>query len=396
MRNYLKFALTNTLLLVFFVSCTKLEIQKSRYVEADFDAPTKQKNVVEVFATSTLAGNLNKQQALFSDSKPSPVSYGGAPLLLAYREVSKLKTEVKSLWLDTGGSFDSLAGIIHHKQTSHFLNRMNFDALAFTEKELSSVGTNTDLLEAPYVISNLIDLNQAKSFENSSIKNWRIVEKGNFKIGIMAVTGYKNVRKDSPDKAKGLFFEDTVLGVLRVKKHFTNQNVDFTILLANVDSACHSNNENSDQLVCPNEGDELKKLLSRIPPNTINLTIASPNRVAAGVVNNIPVIMSPGLGGWLSRARIEFDQTDSKQQPVVTLLAPLRVCDKIFHSTNDCHIPFEGEATQRIRTELLKESKNELKPAKFWGHEIVEQTQIEEEFQAIRTQGSPSPQSSEF
>tara|TARA_R110000868_G_scaffold20678_3_gene87124 strand:+ start:2691 stop:3881 length:1191 start_codon:yes stop_codon:yes gene_type:complete len=396
MRNYLKFALTSFLLVTLFASCTKLEIQKSRYVQADFEAPANQKTVIEIFATNSLAGNLNKQAALFSDSKPSAVSYGGAPLLLAYREVSKLKPEVKSLWLDTGGSFDSLAGIIHHKQTSHFLSRMKFDALAFTEKELSIIGTNTELLEAPYVISNLIDLNQAKSFENSSIKSWRIVEKGNLKIGIMAVTGYKNVRKDSPDKAKGLFFEDTVLGVLRVKKYFAQQNVDFTILLANIDSACHSNNENSDQLVCPNEGDELKKLLSRIPPNTVNLTIASPNRVASGSVNNIPVIMSPGLGQWLSRARVEFDQTAPKQQPTVTLLSPIRVCDKIFHSTNDCHIPFEGENTQRIRTELLKESKNELKPAKFWGHEIIEQTQIEEEFQAIRTQGSPSPQNSEF
>ena len=396
MRNYLKFAPTSFLILISIISCTRLEVQKARYVQPDFDAPSENKHSIEVFATNFLNGTLSKQTAMYSDSKPSPISYGGASLLLAYRDISKQKSEVNTLWLDSGGSFDALAGVIHHKLTSHFIKAMNYDALAFTEKELSTVGTKSEFLEAPYVISNLIDLNSAKSFENSSIKNWRIVKKGNLKIGIMAVTGYKNVRKNSPDKTKGLFFEDMVLGILRVKKHFSDNKVDFTILLANIDSACHSNNSNFDQLICPEEGDELKKLLSRIPPSTVNLAIASPNRVASGVINNIPVIMSPGHGQWLSRARIDFDQSKNKSEPSVVLKSPIRVCDKVFHATNDCHIPFEGENTQRIRTELLKESQNELKPAKFWGHEIIEQSKIEEEFNIIRTQGSLSPQSSEF
>lgn len=395
MKNCLKYALTSIALIQIF-GCTRANIQKKRYVELDWSAPTEKEVVLDVFATNQISGNLNSNNTKFSDNSDSPINTGGASLLLAYRDISRLRPEANTLWLDTGGAFDSLAGIVHHKNTAHFLKSMNYDAVAFTEKELATVGTSPNFLTAPFIISNMIDLNNAQLFENEAVKSWRIIEKANMRIGVVAVTNYKSIKNDSPDKTRGLYFEDMVLGVLRAKKEFSRRNVNFTILLANIDSACHSNAKNNDEIICPDEGDDLKRLLSRIPPNTINLTIATPSRIAAGVINNIPVIMVPGQGKWLGRARVHFDK-DSLAFDIdnIELLPPIRVCDQIYHSTNDCYIPAQGENDEEHRSEFLKESVQELKPAKFWGHEIIKNSKIENEFHLIRTQGNLDHSSSE-
>jgi len=143
-----------------------------------------------------------------------------------------------------------------------------------------------------------------------------------------------------------------------------------------------------EELTCPNQGDDLKKLLSRIPPDTIDLALASPNRIAFGRINNIPVMMVAGQGKWLARIRAIFDQSKLAN---IQLLSPIRVCDKFFHETNDCHFPLSGEEDESERLTMLRKSKNEIKPAKFWGHEIIEDKKIEQSFQLIRTQGIQAP-----
>lgn len=380
MKNWLKFALTSFLLIQLF-GCSRPQIVKGRFVEADWNERSSDTVSIDIFATNNFAGNLKSQTALYPDNTPSPVAYGGAPLLISYREITRQRNEANSLWFDVGGVFDPLGDSIHHKVTAHALKRIKYDALAFTEKELAVVGTKLPTeASTPFINSNLIDLVSATSFESDKIKPWRIVEKAGKKLGVIAVTGYSEIKREAPDKTRGLYFEDMVLGVLRAKKEFSRK-VDATILLAHVDSACH---QDQDNVVCPEEGDALKKLLLRLPPGAIDLVIASSNRILHGRINEIPVIMSPGLGHWLSRAQLVFKDDGI----VVETLAPLRVCDKFFHETGDCHLPTSGERTEKVRAKLLKESANEMRAAKFWGHEVIADDKFESEAHSIRTQGN--------
>lgn len=380
MKNWLKFALTSSLLIQLF-GCSRPQIVKDRYAEANWNDRTANSITIDVFATNNFAGNLKAQTALYPDNTPSPIMYGGAPLLISYRTITQERSEANSLWLDVGGVFDPLGDSIHHKVTAHALKRIKYDALAFTEKELAVVGTKLPTEQStPFINSNLIDLVSATSFESDKIKPWRIVEKAGKKLGVIAVTGYNEIKREAPDKTRGLYFEDMVLGILRAKKELARK-VDATILLAHVDSACHQDSEN---VICPEEGDALKKLLLRLPPGAIDLVIASPNRILHGRINDIPVIMSPGLGHWLSRAQLIFGSDGI----TVETLSPLRVCDKFYHETGDCHIPVSGERTEKARVKLLKETANEMRAAKFWGHEVIADDKFESEAHSIRTQGN--------
>lgn len=380
MKNWLKFALTSLLLSQIF-GCSRPQVVKNRYVEADWNDRSSDTITIDIFATNNFAGNLASQTAVYPDNTPSPIQYGGAPLLISYREITQQRKEANSIWLDVGGIFDPLGDSIHHKVTAHALKRINYDALAFTEKELAVVGTKLPTApNTPFINSNLIDLVSATSFENESIKPWRIIEKAGKKLGVIAVTGYNEIKREAPDKTRGLYFEDMVLGILRAKKEFSRK-VDATILLAHVESACH---QDQDKIVCPEEGDALKKLLLRLPPGAVDLVITSPNRILHGKINNIPVIMAPGLGHWLSRAQLVF----STQEVNVVTLPPLRVCDKFYHETGDCHLPFNGERTEKARVKLLRESANEMRAAKFWGHEVIADEKFSNEAHSIRTQGN--------
>lgn len=385
MKNFLKLALTS-LLLLNLASCTKTDVKKSRYSEADWNQSlSADQKAIEIFATNSIKGNLTAQPVYFSPEDLSPVQYGGAPLLLAYNKISKERSE-STLWLDLGDSYDSLSGPIHQGLTSYFFSQMNYDAISYTEKELSIIGTNSAPVKLPFIISNMIDLSSGQTFKNDLISPWKIITKNGIRIGLISVTNYKFMKDEPSDKTKGLFFEDMVLSILRAKKEFSKNKVDMTILLTNIDSGCHMNPDS--ELICPNQGDDLKKLLSRIPPETIDLALASPSRIAFGKINNIPVAMVSGQGKWLARIRAVF--SDSKLSDI-QLLSPIRVCDKFFHETNDCHFPLSGEEDESERLSLLKKTRNEIKPAKFWGHEIIEDQKIEQSFQVIRTQGIQAP-----
>lgn len=386
MKNFLKLALTSFLLFN-LTSCTKTDVKKSRYSEADWNQSLgDNQKAIEIFATNSIKGNLTPQPVYFSPDELSPVSFGGAPLLLAYNKISKERSK-SSLWLDLGDSYDSLSGPIHQGITSYFFSEMKYDAIAYTEKELSIIGLNSSPVQLPFIISNMIDLSTAQTFKNDLISPWKIITKDGIKIGVISVTNYKFIKQESSEKTKGLFFEDMVLSILRAKKEFVKNKVDLSILLANIDSGCHMSHD--EELTCPNQGDDLKKLLSRIPPDTIDLALASPNRIAFGRINNIPVMMVAGQGKWLARIRAIFDQSKLAN---IQLLSPIRVCDKFFHETNDCHFPLSGEEDESERLTMLRKSKNEIKPAKFWGHEIIEDKKIEQSFQLIRTQGIQAPE----
>lgn len=380
MKNWLKFALTSYLLIQLF-GCSRPQIIKGRFVEADWNDRESDAVTIDIFATNNFVGSQKAQTAVYPDNTPSPIHYGGVPLLISYRQITLERNEGNSIWLDAGGVFDPLGDSIHHKVTAHALKRIKYDALAFTEKELAVVGTKLPTeLSTPFINSNLIDLVSATSFENDKIKPWRIVEKAGKKLGVIAVTGYNEIKREAPDKTRGLYFEDMVLGILRAKKDFSKK-VDATILLAHVDSACH---QDHNKVICPEEGDALKKLLLRLPPGAIDLVVASPNRILHGRINDIPVIMSPGLGHWLSRAQLVF----KSDEVTVTAMPPLRVCDKFYHETGDCHIPVSGERTEKVRVKLLKASSNEMRAAKFWGHEVIADDKFESEAHSIRTQGN--------
>lgn len=386
MKNWQKLALTSFLVLT-LVGCTRSVPKLERYVEPDWVSEDESNKVkVDIFTTSDILGNLLAEQKKISSKNPITVSYGGAELLLSYQNISKERQPKTTLWLDTGGIFDPLADEIHHQETLHFIRRMKFDALAFTQKELAILGNDIKKnFNIEFVNSHLIDLSTGRSFESDSIKPFKVITKNGVRIAVLAVTDFSLNKLQAPEKIRALYFEDMVLGILRAKKNFEKQKINAVILLAHVDSGCHSNND--ERYICPQEGDELMTLLNRLPPKTIDLVIASPNRIASGNINNIPVLMAPERGQWLGRAQIIVSNNETQ----INVLSPIRVCNQFFHDTRDCHIPNRGEKNASDRLNILNESSSAMRPAKFWGHEISGDDKIKDELKAIRTQGTLSP-----
>ncbi len=371
MKNWLKFALTS-FALVLQSSCTQIEKEKDKFVEPEWvDSP----QAFEVFATGNFNGALISTQKIFHKQEKEPLWYGGAELLLAYREIIEHRTPHKNLFFDTGNFFDSRADAIHHKATALLLRRLNYDAVLFGHQEIQELGNPPQFASnISFINSHLFDLSSGKPYQNENMRPWRMVEKNGKKFGVMAID---DEGLSANKQILGLYFEDAVLGVLRQKNELKRAGADVIILLAKIQTDCHlSSNSN---LSCA-KNDRLYQLLSRLPPKTVDLVITNSPSLETGTLFQTSILFAPdpGLGHWLSRARIQFDDAN---QANVTLLPPLAVCDRFFHLSGDCHHPFDNEGI------------NQKRAAKFWGYEIVRDEDFSHQLQLIRTQGSPSPAS---
>ena len=384
MKNWQKLALTSLLLFV-LQACTKPTIQKARYVEPNWFAPSETAKTLDIFVTSKTFDQLESKQAVYYDNSKAPVKFGGAKLLLSYRDIAKKRETTPQLWLDLGNNCDPKSDVVHQQIVLHLLNRMNLDAAVFSSNELAQIGIAPRKdFSIPYVNSHLIDLAAAKSFENEMIKPWRIIEKNNIKVGIIAITYFEKLKENQNDKTLGLYFEDMVLGILRVKKEFEKEKVNATVLMAQIPSSCSAQN---DSLACSNDNDALKQILLRLPPNAVDLVVTNSDQIESGKLNHYSIVNVPAGGRWIARAQIKLEK-DTESRPEVALMQPLRVCNTFYHDTEDCHVPSSKEPDTSERTLALKKSEKEMKPAKFWGHEITEDQNLDSEIQTIRTQGT--------
>lgn len=368
MKNWLKLALISLFL---FSSCTSSKKEKEIYVEPTWlDEESKS---IDIFASNNFSAVFESSARNALKDEKEPIHYGGAELLLAYRKIILDRKSNHALFLDTGNFFDSSADIIHHKATSELIKELKYDALLMGHHEINALGNPPKLLaELPFLNSHIFDLKTAKPYESDGVLPTRLINRGGLKVGVLAITQEKFEVKN---QMSGLYFEDSVLGILRNYKELKKQGADIIILLARLETKCQNANEKS--LSCPRE-DPLHNLISRLPPKTIDLIITSTQSFTSGLVLKTPVIMSPtpGKGQWLSRARIKMA---ADKEVTIELMPPLSICDRFYFASNDCNHP--------IKPALM----DQKVPAKFWGHEIIQNDEFTKKLILIRTKGSLSP-----
>jgi 2',3'-cyclic-nucleotide 2'-phosphodiesterase (5'-nucleotidase family) len=204
----------------------------------------------------------------------------------------------------------------------------------------------------------------------------KVFEKGKIKIAVYSIIephSYSNL-------IEGIYVKDPIFSLLKEKEGLQNENIHLNVLLVSIKTGCYSESplekksfkdfENF-QLVCP-KNDDLFKLISRLPPNFINLIILNNNFFADGFIGEIPVIQNPGKGKYLSRINIAYDLL---KKTIVAdkseILPPLKTCHRFFASTEDCHLgKQEMSLNEKKRIDLILESGNRMGPAIYLGEKL--------------------------
>ena len=362
--------------IIFFIfSCSfRNDSLKRFFSDPSFERNNSEKNTEQVLILSTngFLGQLESLEEIFP-GLPT-IKVGGKDVFTSYIDITREKYP-NVLFLDGGNILGPKPSDL--TKTLEFYSTLGVDGVALTDSDLNSLKDPILETKLPFINSNFMDLKSGKTFEMKGLSKSMIFEKGKIKIAVYSVIephSYSNL-------IEGLNVKDPIFSLLKEKGAIEEEeDIHLNVLLVSLKTGCYSesplekksfkDSENF-QLICP-KNDELFKLISRLPPNFINLIILNNNFFADGFIGQIPVIQNPGKGKYVSRVNITYDLLKKR---IVTdkseILPPLKTCHRFFASTEDCHLgKQEMSINEKKRIDLILESGNRMVPAIYLGEKL--------------------------
>lgn len=341
------------LILSTFTSCSE---GTSKYphlkISKDFTKPQNPESEIFIAYTSNFNGRLNSHNDEFI--KESKIRYGGADLLKQY--ISALRNNIENLLVIDGGQLINDLALNKDKVTD-YISGLNYDAVLLSDHDLISFKNVEDTKLIPFVNSNLISLDTNESLTLHNNQEYIIKEIGGLRIGIIGLTPYKPVLK-SEDGLEGILFDDVVARIINIKKKIKGK-TDFNI------GILHSHTKCSDIIDykfkhCKIDEDFIKKILMRLPPDTIDLFFTGNAFVPTQKVLNYPIVSNLGHGEFITLAKIDVKSKEVKAEQV-------RVCSHFYKETGSCYVsPEDISGLKDIRKSRLK-----LVPATVLGQPIL-------------------------
>ena len=354
-------------------SCQNDDIQKQTYSHPNWSKNQKQEFThrrIVVASTNSFKGHL---EGVSEEIAPTLITRnGGAKALNFYIETLKKRYNDQLVLLDGGFIYNHDDNSLKKSRVLDLYRYLDFDAVLFTENEMSEQST-LEYYDIPFVSSNIIDLQTAKPIEKDFLLPHRIISKNGLKIGILGTTSFK---KNERQKKIGIYFEDPVLSILKTKEFFDKNKVDITILLAHFETDCKSkesyeNNKSDRLLECPESRDELKKLIKRLPPNTVDLIVGTDATDSIGFYKDIPVIQNNGHGLYINRIELFYDTVSKKIISEKTKIhTPTKLCRRFFKASEDCHIANNNESQKKIKA--IQDDQFKMTDAVFLGRKYKE------------------------
>jgi len=287
---------------------------------------------------------------------------GGLQLIKKYSSILKERLPDQVLMLSAGdlinenqkGGVDSIL--------DDFEN-IGFDAFHLSESELKMLSIKQIAKTSnSFINSNIIELSKKSPLKSKNIDNYMVKTINGVKVGVIAVTTYKNTEARKHKYLNGLYFEDPVYSILKLHDQLKRKGVEVFVLMIKGQRVCKDGE-------CTSNKEELSQLIKRLPPKKIDVIIGSEPELINQKIGGIPFIQNLGQGKYLSRIDLFFDTKTKTINDSKTLMhSPIKLCSQFFKATNDCHI--EDDYYKEAKTELIKDSHMELSRAYFLGIEI--------------------------
>lgn len=315
------------------------------------------KNISEDDIVFAYTSSLNSKVEPHSDQliESSKIQYGGTELL--YKYITKMRQEINNLLLIDGGQVLDKDYSLGGELTLNEVAKFNYDAILLSDHELINFRNNLLPRELPFINSNLISLDTNTSFEQYANKEYTIKEVAGIKIGIIGLTPYRPKLKKEHG-LEGILFDDVVARIIDIKKKISSK-TDINIALL------HSHDECSDKIDyrfkdCKLKREELKKILERLPPDTIDLVFSGSSIEPVTKILEYPVISNLGHGEFITLVKYNKKTKEIEAKQV-------RVCSHFYDVADRCYIDPEDIVTiKNIRKSHLK-----LRPARVFNHPIL-------------------------
>ena len=363
--------------LIFLTSC----FFSPHSIKQIFSEPKyEEKKASLIFLISNgFSGQLTPKESIQYSSNFNEVPniwIGGERAFFSYFSISKEKYNTSAILLDSGNLFKIGSSDAEKEKVLKLYEQIGFDAVALSQKDLREISPFEGEKEykIPFVLSNIVEIKKLKRFKKNGVVPYKIIKKGPYNIGIINITSMKKFKA-------GLYMEDPILAIIKINKKFRRKNVDFTVLMADINSKCKSPPAQSAksfkdfskyQLICPSK-DPLLSFVKRLPPNSVDLILTNNKIEAQGFLKNIPIVQTTGEGKFLARVLINVSTEGKKLDHMHSfILPPILTCNNFFGSTQDCYLG-EGEnyfSKESARMEIIRKSSYKMVPATYLGKQI--------------------------
>jgi 2',3'-cyclic-nucleotide 2'-phosphodiesterase (5'-nucleotidase family) len=332
---------------------------------------TRDKRRIVIASTHNFKGSIFEENVKFP-LQGKKINYklfvGGVSTLKSYLDILKYRYDKDLILLDTGHLFNldhnikDLDHMEEHEKILEIYEKMDYDAVNLTDVDYRGLKLiKPKSHKIPFITSNIINLGKNKSISEYGVSPYKIFDKNGVKIGIIGLTSFEKVDSKKTEKFRGIYFEDPILSFLKTKKILIDKGVQIILLMSSVKSY-----------------EELKSLVKRLPPNSVDLIISGNTYTDENRINGIPLLQNPGKGQFISRIEFFYDLKDNVILNDETINHDVtKVCHNFFRSTMDCH-NHKVKEFSRERVKLISKSSYEIVPAKFLGHEVVKSQIIEE------------------
>ena len=360
-----KFCFLSIIFIIFFSSCSFNKAPTELFSSPNWEEgklSVHQKRIV-IASTHNFQGQIKAENIKFPSLKgqsPRQLKVGGVAFLKTYIDILKYRYGKDLILLDTGHIFN-LQKPDEKEIILKIYREFGYDGVNLTDLDFQALNIlKPESHKIPFMTSNIIDLEKNKPTSYHGVSPYKIINKDGVKVGIVALTSYEKVDKKNSKDFTGFYFEDPILSFLKTKKIFQSQGVDIILLMPSVESY-----------------EELKRLVKRLPPNSVDAIISGNTYTTNTQINGIPLLQNPGKGQYISRIEFVYDLEDKVLiKDKINQPQPTKVCHNFYQATMDCHQHSINELTE-ARAKLIQESNYKIIPAKFLGHEVKRNDRID-------------------
>lgn len=388
-------------LLLFTLACNdKVQIKRLyTYPESNQISSFKNGKYPELYLS--IVGDLSQQIYPVVEQRsegspsmmPSTLKVGGIAYLSSYlstlREKINKETGVELLSIAVGKTIPNSTPTSRKLEIiTQSINHLNLDMIHLELNESKWLRSQSSFPEnlPPMVNSNIFDIKTGKPLEKASALPYFIKQVGMTKIGVIAISSYNFLTPEQKKELDGIYYQDPLTAILRTKNLLKAKDVGIYILLYQgyltcpeiVQSIPIAFEKLENQKCLQDKNSELYKLISKLPPKTLDLVISSTTQLSSGKVLETPLLGVPHSKYFISMVKLAINE---EKRTIVEeesyTLPPLKICHKVFAGLEDCVLNAPLPEMNEKRFEYLENTAFGLIPSKFLGTQIKEDELIE-------------------
>lgn len=337
--------------------------------------------VVGDFSQNLFPQTLHKPEGMPKEV-PHAIKVGGLASLSSYLKVIRDRLSDKALIFGMEDGNLNEEGIKKDNLLFKSLKQLSLDSILLTKKNIPTKLNDThenDRSGLPWLSSNILSIKTGEPIELHGTKPYQIFEKGIIKIGVIGITSYSLMNSKERNEVSGYYFQDPVTTILKYKNLLKKEGVNFLVVMFNTPQACDQGPNRRPiplkdlptlESHCKNQF-EGKKLLERLPPETIDLLITNQKQSSGFFYRGTPILSLYEPETFISGVRLSFNggTLDSRKS---FSLPQIKVCHQIFVGTQDCLFKTGNEDFDSERMDILEKSAFGLVSPRFLGLEVKE------------------------